>query len=100
MIVINPNNVTHTIYLIPRRDADTVTYTFKNQQDQAETTDSSSTQYANGIINFDVELMCSEGDKFHLEVFDEVGLIYRGNVFATAQEDLENYQVNPDLIRY
>ena len=99
MKVVNPNNTTHTIELIPRYySTDTLTFLLTNETTKAQTEVSQTNTNVNGLISFTFDFTFSERDKYTVKITDVSGVVYRGNIFATDQESqdfniLENYYI-------
>lgn len=58
--------------------------------------------YVNNILTFififdDVTLI--EGQSFEVSLYEDDILIYRGKAFATAQTDLENFELNKGVLK-
>jgi hypothetical protein len=56
--------------------------------------------YVNNILIFqfgDPEL--KEGQSFEITINEDDVLIYRGKAFATAQTDLENFELNKGVLK-
>lgn len=100
MTILNPNNTTHNIVIIPRYDVENITLILRNEEtDVTEEFDLFST-YANGYMTIELEKEVKEGENFEIEVRDINVILFRGKVFCTEQTDLENYKNNTDIIRY
>lgn len=100
MIVINPDNTVHELIFIPRYDVESVTLILRNKEtDETETT-TQGTTYANGYMTISLTKDVLETQSYEMEVRDEETVLFRDKIFCTSQTDLENYQVNPDIIRY
>ena len=50
------------------------------------------------ILNFD-EPILKEGQSFEITINENDVLIYRGKAFATAQTDLENFELNKGVLK-
>jgi hypothetical protein len=50
------------------------------------------------ILNFD-EPTLKEGQSFEITINENDILIYRGKAFATAQTDLENFELNKGVLK-
>lgn len=101
MKVVNPNVRIKTISLIPRfKDVENFDLLLINETTKEETTffiDNYS--YIDGILIFGFDFDMSEGDKyeFKLSILNEV--LYRGKIFATAQEP-QDFDLTKDLYIY
>jgi hypothetical protein len=58
------------------------------------------TYYQNNvlILNFE-EPIFKEGQSFEITINENDNLIYRGKAFATAQTDLENFELNKGVLK-
>jgi hypothetical protein len=50
------------------------------------------------ILNFS-EPILKEGQSFEITINENDNLIYRGKAFATAQTDLENFELNKGVLK-
>jgi hypothetical protein len=50
------------------------------------------------ILDFDEPILI-EGQSFEITINEDDVLIYRGKAFATAQTDLENFQLNKGVLK-
>jgi hypothetical protein len=50
------------------------------------------------ILNFE-EPILKEGQSFEITINENDNLIYRGKAFATAQTDLENFELNNGVLK-
>lgn len=50
------------------------------------------------ILNFN-EPILKEGQSFEITINENDNLIYRGKAFATAQTDLENFELNKGVLK-
>jgi len=50
------------------------------------------------ILNFE-EPILREGQSFEITINENDNLIYRGKAFATAQTDLENFELNKGVLK-
>ena len=50
------------------------------------------------ILNFE-EPILREGQSFEITINENDDLIYRGKAFATAQTDLENFELNKGVLK-
>jgi hypothetical protein len=59
-----------------------------------------SVSYSNNILILDFdEPILIEGQSFEITINKDDVLIYRGKAFATAQTDLENFQLNKGVLK-
>ena len=101
MKVINPNNQINEIKLIPRfNDVEAFDLLLINETTKEETTffiDNYS--YQNGILVFGFDFDMNEGDKYELKLSILNEVLYRGKIFATAQEP-QDFDLTKDLYIY
>ena len=102
MKVIDPNNATHSISIIPRfNDAVGVTMEIINEATKVVYTDALNTFSVVdgiGLVNFDLD--AEEKSKYSFILSDGVTeVVYRGKLIATEQETQE-YKITTDLYFY
>ena len=99
MKVVNPNNTSHTIDLIPREYKELVELELYNETTREKTILSNTSVITDGIfsVNFDFDFF--EGDKFQIKISKDSDILYRGKLIATAQEPQE-YKLTQGLFRY
>lgn len=121
MVILNPENTTHEITIIPRVNVPSISIVLKNEsKNTTETFDNISTTYSSGYLTFEIEKTVLEQESFEYSVYsyspltadstlfsadstvlsadmteiDGDNLIFRGKAFATSQTDLQNYKIN------
>jgi hypothetical protein len=58
------------------------------------------TFYQNNVLILDFEEpILKEGQSFEITINENDNLIYRGKAFATAQTDLENFELNKGVLK-
>ena len=56
--------------------------------------------YQNNVLILDFEEpILKEGQSFEITINENDNLIYRGKAFATAQTDLENFELNKGVLK-
>ena len=56
--------------------------------------------YSNNILTFQFDQFeLKEGQSFEITINEDDVLIYRGKAFATAQTDLENFELNKGVLK-
>ena len=56
--------------------------------------------YSNNILTFQFDQFeLKEGQSFEITINEGDNLIYRGKAFATAQTDLENFELNKGVLK-
>ena len=97
MNVIDPNNASHVIKVIPRYYNITNAHTFSLYDEDLRTSTSLSQTrtIADGYINYTVSITTSEGKSYSVKITDDItgNVVYRGKIFATAQTT-QDYQIN------
>ena len=97
MIVIDSGNTTHSIYIIPRYyNIDNAhTLSIKDDETAISVTPSVARTLANGYIKYDFDLTTAEGKGYDFTISDNTttNVIYRGQLFATAQVS-QNYKIH------
>lgn len=87
MIVINPNNTTHIINLIPRYTPnETIILELYNEQSQVFTEVVNTFTFINGIFELTFDFDFIEADNYQIKITDVNGVVYRGKLYSTAQE--------------
>jgi len=102
MKVIDPNDTTHSISIIPRfNDTVSVTMEITNEATKVVYTGVLNTYTLTdgvGVVNFD--LTPEDKSKYSFKLVDNgVDIIYRGKLIATTQETQE-YKITTDLYFY
>lgn len=94
MNVINPNDLTHELVIIPRvyPTESLVLYLF-NEAKQTEDEIPNTYEVINGEMFVAIDLDVNEGDKFDLKITELDQVIYRGKIIATSQEP-QKYKLN------
>ena len=56
--------------------------------------------YQNGILMLEFsDITLKEGQSFEIVINENDNLIYRGKAYATAQTDLENFELNKGVLK-
>ena len=91
MNVVNPENTTHTLTLIPRYYVcGTVDLYLYNESTQFETIVDNLYLLENGYLTISFDFTFLESDKYQYKLVSDSEIIYRGSIFATSQE-VDNY---------
>ena len=102
MKVINPNDATHSVSIIPRfSDTTTVTMEITNEATKVvEVATSLVYTLTNGIGVVDFDNTLIDKSKYSFKLIDNgTVIIYRGKILATTQETQE-YKITTDLYFY
>lgn len=93
MNVINPNDTTHIIDVIPRfLPIGAVVFTLKNKIKDTETDITNTYMYANGYLTMSFDLDVLEDTTYVFKLVSDGRVIYRGSIFCTSQvpQDYKN----------
>lgn len=99
MKVVNPNNTTHVIRLIPRAYIEPIVLELYNETTQIETIVPNSIVVTDGIISITFDFTFSEGDKYQIKLSNGTEILYRGKLFATTQQP-QQYKITEGLYYY
>ena len=96
MVILKPSEATHSITIIPRLNASTISIVIKNEgKNTTETIEDISTTFLNGYLTFEITKTVLEQESFEYSVYNlDSELLFRGKAFATNQTDLQNYKIN------
>lgn len=96
MVILKPSESTHSITIIPRLNASTISIVIKNEgKNTTETIEDISTIFLNGYLTFEITKTVLEQESFEYSVYNlDSELLFRGKAFATNQTDLQNYKIN------
>ncbi|MDG3582052.1 hypothetical protein [Galbibacter pacificus] len=99
MNVIKPIHTPQSLLFIPRYEADTVTIWLLDELLEKSYEYTSAVTYLDGYMTAEITHDFKEGDNYSYEISDMDGnLMYRGKIFITDQNDIQNYKVDPDLL--
>ncbi len=97
MVIINPNNTKHTIYIIPRyyNIDNPHTFSIKNNNTTVSVTPSVVRTIDSGYISYEFDLVTTEGVGYDIKITDSVttNVVWRGKMFATTQVT-QQYKIN------
>ena len=100
MNVVNPNNTTHTLTLIPRYYVSgTVDLFLYNGSTTEETTVSNLYLIEDGYLTITFDFTFLDRDKYQYKLASDSEIVYRGLIFATS-EDTENYLTDNNTYTY
>jgi len=96
MVILKPSEATHSITIIPRLNASTISIVIKNEgKNTTETIEDILTTFLNGYLTFEITKTVLEQESFEYSVYNlDSELLFRGKAFATNQTDLQNYKIN------
>lgn len=101
MNVLLPIATVQSLVFIPRESSLDITLVITNEETETATTLTPAVSNSNGYMTALVIYSFDEGSSYSYEVTDTASgdLLYRGKIFATAQTDIENYNINNDLLQ-
>jgi hypothetical protein len=99
MKVVNPNDATHVIKLIPRFYIEVATLKLYNEVTRIETDIANVISTIDGITSVTFDFTFAENDKFQIKIEDAGIIIYRGKLMATSQNP-QKYKLSNNLYYY
>ena len=100
MIVINPNNTSHTINFVPRfYPTLAVTFELYNEGTKGVVTLDNIYVVANGIMSMTFDLVCKENEKYQIKLTTDGEILFRGKITATSQTP-QDFKATKDLYYY
>lgn len=99
MKVVNPNNNTHAISIIPRSYVEPIVLELYNEVTQIETIVANSITVTDGILLITFDFTFSEGDKYQIKLSKDSEILYRGKLLATSQ-DPQKYKLTNGIYFY
>jgi hypothetical protein len=100
MKILNPNDVNHTIKLIPRFYPNGICkFQLKNEYDKEFTNIDINPINDNGILIFNFITKPFENNSFYqIKITNNSEIMYRGKLFVTTQsDDLQNFKLTKDI---
>lgn len=99
MKVVDPNDLSHSIELIPRTYQEDVVLDLYNEVTKVETTVVNTSSFSDGIFTINFDFTFAENDKYQIKISKGTEIIYRGKLIATTQEP-QKYKLTKDLFYY
>ena len=100
MNVVNPNNITHELQIIPRfYPSGELVFTLYNEATQAETNVTIIYLLENGVFTFTFDFDFTDGNRFQFKILEGTEIVYRGKIIATTQET-QNYLTDKNKYYY
>ena len=100
MKIVNPNNASHSIKLIPRfYEITAITFDLYNEATQENTTVTNVFNVVAGILTLDFDFTFLEDDKYQIKLSENDVVIYRDKLHATSQEP-QDYKLTKGLYDY
>lgn len=99
MKVFLPIDTNQTLTIIPRFESTNVKVLIRDKETDTTTTLVRTATTTDGYMDITIAYDFVEAKQYEITVTDDSDvLMYRGQCFATAQTDLENYKMNSDII--
>ena len=100
MKVVNPNNTSHEIIIIPRQ----YTYTdlvleLYNEETQESETVTNTFQTVDGLLTIGFDYDFIDGQKFQIKITEDSDVLYRGKLFVTTQ-NTQTFKASNNLYYY
>lgn len=100
MNVVNPNNISHEIQIIPRfYPGDELVFNLYNEATQTETNVTIIYLVENGVLTFTFDFDFTDGNRFQFKILEGTEIVYRGKIIATTQET-QNYLTDKNEYYY
>jgi hypothetical protein len=100
MKIIDPNNTTHDIRLIPRYYTDElIVLELTNEATNFKTIVSNMYLITDGYLNIQFDFEFSNKDRYSFKLTDTNGVLYRGKIYATSEET-QDYKQSTDRYEY
>ena len=100
MKIVNPNNTSHLIVIIPRDyNYTTLVLNLYNEETQVNEIVDNEFMTVNGLLSIGFDYDFIEGQKFQIKITDNEVVIYRGKLIATSQ-DPQTFKASKDLYYY
>lgn len=100
MKIVNPDNASHSLILIPRfYPLGVLVLTLKNEVTQVQTEVDNIYLVTDGKMTITFDFKFYEGEKYEIKINENYNGVYRGMLKATTQE-LQNYKQTKDAYYY
>lgn len=87
MKIVNPNNTNHQFTLIPRYyPTEEIIVELYNEATKVKIIVESTYIVTDGYLNLNFDFTFAEKDRFSVKITDLNGVVYRGKIYATAEE--------------
>ncbi len=99
-MVINPNNTTHTLNIVPRfyPDNDITVYLY-NEASKVTETPVNTYNITNGKLNITFDFTFVDKDRHQIKIGEGERIVYRGKLVTTTQ-DPQDYKLTGGLYFY
>ena len=100
MIVVNPDNTTHTTKLIPRfAPTGSVVYELFNETTRESDTPVNSYVFTDGILSITYDFNFENNSKYQIKIIEGESVIFRGKLIATNQTP-QDYKSDDGIYTY
>ena len=96
MKIVNPNDTTHIINLVPRYNTSALNLDLFliNEETNEPSQVANTYSILGGILSLTFDFEFSENDRFSFKLMEENEVVYRGKIFATTEETQDFKQTN------
>ena len=100
MKVVNPNDGSHTIQLIPRfYPFNSLVLELKDEQTKIAVIVTNTYIVSDGVMTINFDFDFTNKEKFEIKITENDNVVYRGKIIATTQES-QDYKLTKDLYFY
>lgn len=100
MKVVNPNNTSHEIIIIPRHYLyDTLVLSLYNEETQVISTVANTHSTTDGLLYVSFDFYFIYGQKFQIKITEGADVLYRGKLFVTTQS-AQTFKASNELYYY
>jgi len=97
MIVVNPEDTTHNIVIIPRfYPTDTIVISLFNEATQQTSTPANTYLTTDGNTEIQFEYVFTENQNFQIKITEADEVVYRDKIFSTSQ-DPQGYKLTDNV---
>lgn len=99
MNVVNPNNTTHNLKIIPRaNNIGILIFELINEQTKEVFLPIFTALFEDGYLTLTFDFIFVENQKFQIKIFNDI-VFYRGKLMATSQ-DTQNFKASNEIYYY
>ena len=100
MKVVNPNDGSHTIQLIPRiYPFNSLVLELKDEQTKIAVIVTNTYIVSDGVMTINFDFDFTNKEKFEIKITENDNVVYRGKIIATTQ-DSQDFKLTKDLYFY
>jgi len=100
MNVVNPNDTTHEIIIIPRiYPTDAIVLNLYNEAKQTNEDVANTYTIMGGKMTVEFDYTFIEGENFQVKITENAEVVYRGKLFATSQTP-QDYKLTNNVYYY